>query len=72
MLTKSFVKDTLERSLSTAAQTAVALLSVDGLELVTFDVKYFAVTVGISFILSVLKSVAASQFGKSGDASLVK
>lgn len=72
MFTKAYVKDLLERSLATAAQTALALLSADGLDLMSFDWRGFGTAVGVAFILSILKSLAASRVGSEKDASLVK
>jgi len=72
MFNKVFIKDTLERSIATAAQTALALLSVDGLELMTFDWRGFGCAVGLAFIFSILKAIAGSQVGNKNDASLVK
>lgn len=72
MFNKEFLKDTLERALATAAQTALAILSVDGLELMSVDLRAFAASVGLAFILSVLKSLVAFKTGTKGTASLVK
>lgn len=72
MLNKEFLKDTLERALATAAQAAIAILSVDGLELMSVDLRAFAASVGLAFILSVLKSLVAFKTGTKGTASLVK
>jgi len=72
MFNKVFIKDALERSIATAAEIALALLSVDGLELMTFDWRGFGSTVGLAFILSILKAIAGSQVGNKNDASLVK
>lgn len=70
MFTKQFVKDTLERAIATAAQVAIAMLSVDGLELMSVDIRALLSSVGLAFILSVLKSLVASKTGKKGTASL--
>lgn len=72
MFSKEFLKDTLERALATAAQAAIAILSVDGLELMSVDLRALAASVGLAFILSVLKSLIAFKTGTKGTASLVK
>lgn len=72
MFNKTFIKDTLERAIATAAQVAIAVLSVDGLELMSVDLKAFAASVGLAFVLSVLKSLVAFKTGTKGTASLVK
>lgn len=71
MFKKEFLKDTLERALATAAQVAVAMLSVDGLQLMRVDLAALLSVVGLAFILSVLKSLAALKVGNAGTASLV-
>lgn len=71
MFTKLFVKDMLERSLSTAAQAALiaiggqAINKVDGGLMVVF---YAALT---GAVLTVLKSVAAANVGSNKSASFV-
>lgn len=55
-----FWKDTFERVISTVAQVLIAILSADGLDLVTYDFQAGAITVLIAAALVVLKSVAAN------------
>jgi len=65
-----FWRDAAERAIATAAQSAVALLSVDGLGLVEVDWTTTASVSGLAALVSVLKSVVASRSG-DGSASLV-
>lgn len=66
-----FWKDAAERAISTAAQSAIALLSVDGLGLLEVDWTVTASAAGLAALLSVLKSLAASTTG-DGSASLAR
>jgi len=66
-----FWRDAAERALSTAAQTAVALLTVDGLGLLDVDWTATASAAGLAALVSVLKSLVATRSG-DGSASLVR
>lgn len=69
-LTKGiFWADTAERAVKTAAQTAVALLTVDGVNLIQMDWRGFLAAVGLATLLSVLTSISSAGSGNS--ASLV-
>lgn len=57
---KLFWKDTLERVIATVAQVLIAVLSADGLNLVSLDWAGVATTVGIAAALVVLKAILAS------------
>jgi hypothetical protein len=72
MFTQKFLKDLLERAVSTAAQTAIVAIptSLELVQSVHWDVV--AGAAGLGFILSVLKGVAASKVGHSDSASLVE
>jgi len=70
IFTPAFWRDAAERAISTAAQTAVALLSVDGLGLLDVDWTATASAAGLAALVSVLKSIVASRSG-DGSASLV-
>lgn len=65
-----FWKDAAERAISTAAQTAIALLSIDGLGLLDVDWAQTGSAAGLAALVSVLKSLVASRSG-DGSASLV-
>jgi len=55
-----FWKDTAERAIFTAVQVLIAVLSVDGLDLLTVDVAGTLTAIGIAVALVVLKAVAAN------------
>lgn len=72
MFTRAFWKDAVERAISTAAQTALALLGADGFDLLTVDVAdVMGVSLG-ALVLSVLKSLVASRVNDPESASLVE
>lgn len=70
MLSKQFWADALERAVKTAAQTAAGLLvglpATVGFDWATFGIT-LAIATGLSFVTSVLSSLA----GSSSTASLV-
>jgi hypothetical protein len=49
-----FWKDTVERTISTVAQVLITILSVDGLDLVNYDLQAGAISVGFASDLVVL------------------
>lgn len=65
-----FWRATLERALSTFAQSLVAILSADGLGLLSVDWRAALSVAGLAFLLAVLKAVAASQVGDNVSPSL--
>lgn len=69
-----FWKDVAERVIATVAQVLIALLSVDGLDLVNIDLTAVLSTIAISAALVVLKSLVANEFvsGTVSPASLAK
>lgn len=72
MRTKKFWYDALERAASTAAQGAIALIGMDAVfNPLQADWKYLGGVVLGMAILSLFKSMAASQVGNSESASLV-
>lgn len=70
MFTKRFVKDAAERAIATMAQTLLAVLTVDGLG-ATIDWEHILTVALVAGLLSVLKSLIATQTGDSRSASLV-
>jgi len=71
VLTRAFWLAVVERAGKTAAQTAVALLAADGVDLLALDWRAAGVTVGGAAVLSVLTSVASLTVGPPGSPSLV-
>ena len=59
--TSLFWKDAIERVLSTVAQVLIAVLSVDGLNLVALDWTAVLSTVAIAGALSLLKAIVANS-----------
>lgn len=71
MFTKSFWKQTAERSVKTFAQAAVALLTGDGLGLLNVDWGATASVAGLAALVSLLTSVATSAVGEPNSPSAV-
>ena len=55
-----FWKDTVERVIATVAQVLITILSVDGLNLVNFDLEAGVVSCAIAGALVILKAIAAN------------
>lgn len=60
-----FWKDTFERIVATVAQVLIAVLSADGLNVISLDWVGVAATVGIAAALVLLKAVAANAVTSS-------
>ena len=71
MLSRAFWLAVVERAGKTAAQTAVALLAADGVNLLSLDWRAAGVTVGGAAVLSVLTSIGSLTVGQVGSPSLV-
>jgi len=71
LTTKTFWIDTAERAIKTAAQTSLALLTIDGANLLSLTTEGFWSAVGLASLISVLTSVISSATGSSNSASLV-
>ena len=71
MFTRTFLRDLLERSLSTAAQSALLVLGADQIDAIAADWRTVAGFAAGGFVLSVLKGVAAAKaVGSPQSASL--
>lgn len=70
MWTWTFWRDATERAIATAAQTLVALLGVAAVDLPTVFWPALGAADGAAGLLSLLKSIAATQIGRKGTASL--
>lgn len=57
--TKAFWRDTVERVIVTGAEVTLAVITADGFDVVAFDFKAGAITVGLAAAASFLKSVIA-------------
>lgn len=70
---KNFVRDTVERAVSTAAEAALAVAAVAAPMDITTAAYWVAVasTAALAGFVSVLKSLAASKWGSDDSASLV-
>ena len=71
MLSRVFLRDLLERALSTAAQSALLVLGADQINAITADWQTVAGFAAGGFVLAVLKGVAAAKtVGSPSSASL--
>lgn len=71
MWTKAFWKDTAERAIKTASQTAVALFAGDTATVLSIDWVQGAAVVGTATLVSVLTSIASTGRGNPDSPSLV-
>lgn len=73
MFTRLFWKDTVERVVSTAAQTALAIVTADQFDVKSFNVEDGLIVVGLAAAASFLKALVADRVGSSvSPASLAK
>lgn len=71
MFTKRFLKDATERAIATFAQAVLAVVSADGLDILNLNWEQVLSVGLLALVLSVLKSIVATQTGDSQSASLV-
>jgi hypothetical protein len=72
LVTGSFWSQTVERAVKTFAQAAVALLTGDGLGLLSVDWQNVASVAGLAALVSVLTSVGSGQISRNGTPNLVQ
>ena len=68
---KTWLKDTFERALSSAAGAALTVLGLDALNVMTADWALAGSMAAGAAVLSVLKALAARKVGNPNSASLV-
>lgn len=71
MWSKTFWAQALERALKTTSQTAIGLLSTDGLGILEVEWWGVASVAGLAAILSILSSLASAGTGPDTSPSLV-
>lgn len=71
MWTWLYWRQLAERCVKTAAQTAAALLTVDGLGVLTVDWVQIGSVVGLAAAVSMLTSLGSTGFGPDGTPSVV-
>lgn len=72
MWTKKFWLETLERAIKTFAQSSIALLSGEGLGLLTVDWGVIGNVALLAAVVSVLTSIVSNNFTKSDTPDLTK
>lgn len=71
LASKTFWADTVERSVKTFAQAAVAILTSGAIGLLNVDWVTLVSVSGLAALVSVLTSIASGSTGKTDSASLV-
>lgn len=72
LLSGSFWAQTAERAVKTFAQASVALLTGDGLNLLTVDWQNVVSVAALAAVVSVLTSVGSGPLSRNGTPSLVR
>jgi len=71
MLTATFWRAVAERAAKTCAQSLLALLAADGVDLLSADWRAIGATAALATVLSVLTSIVSAPVGHAGTPSLV-
>jgi hypothetical protein len=69
ILTKAFWEDATERAVKTIAQTALALLTVQGVSLLNFDYKALLAACLLAGVISLLTSIISANLTGTPDGS---
>ena len=72
MFTKQFWKQAVERAVKTFAQTALALIAVDGVGITDLSWGHTLDVAGLATLASVLTSIVTSGIGEKDSPSAVK
>lgn len=72
MFTLKFWKDTIERTVATMAQFLIVLGGADGAGFLNMEVQQLIVLTLLGGLAAILKALAATTYGSSTSASLVK
>lgn len=70
MFTKLFMRDAVERAISTAAQVFLAVGGADAVNYLNIDLKALLLVSSLGGFLSLVKAVAAFKFTDGNSASL--
>ncbi len=71
MFSKKFILDSVERAVKTVAQVALALVTVQGFDLLNANYVGIMSTIALAGLISILTSIASTSFGNKDSASLV-
>jgi hypothetical protein len=74
IFTKVFWRDAIERALSTAAQSVIAVTGLEVVDIISapLNLKTLGSAALIGFVLTIVKAIAASYVGDSNSASFVE
>lgn len=71
MFSKKFALDSIERAIKTIAQVALALVTVQGFDLLHANYVGILSAIALAGLISILTSIASASFGDKDSASLV-
>jgi hypothetical protein len=74
LFTKMFWRDAIERALSTAAQSVIAVTGLEVVDIISapLNLKTLGSAAIVGFVLTIIKAVAASYIGDPDSASFVE